>query len=106
MIKTIIATSVALLSGAAAIAAPVDPGFNATQITRGGAFAIRSCSGTDVCYNETRSFFSRFGNASRDKVVQVKCDRRYPANTRRAEIAEEFCPLAASGELAPAPFLL
>ena len=105
MIKTLLATSFALLSGAAAFAYPIDPGFTATQVRRGGAYAIRSCSDTDVCYNETRSIISRFGNASADKVVQVNCDRRQVSGTRRAEIAEEFCPLAASGELAPAPFL-
>ena len=116
MLKTVIAASAALLAGGASIAAPVDPGFSQGTITRGDAFAIRSCGDAygpreDVCYNQTTSGevfpFSRGVGieVTRNRVVRVDCDRRHVGSSTRAEIGREFCPAVEAGTLAPAPFL-
>ena len=107
----------ALLAASPVTAFQVDPGFSQGTITRGPAFAIRSCAReaygpfVDVCYNETISGewfpFSRgIGlDYERSRVRQVACDRPYVEGTRRGDIATEFCPLVDAGVLAPAPFL-
>lgn len=96
-----------------AISAPassqvVDSGFNATQlqIDRGAPYAIRSCqrefggSFSDVCYNQVTNSMLWLGplpsplTRSKERVVQVKCDRRvdYNAGSTRGKIAAEYCP--------------
>ena len=89
---------------------PVDSGFGQNSISRGDAFAIRSCQKemggafTDVCYNQVTSSLYWLGPlptpVSRDKerVVQVNCDRRvsYKAGSTRAEVASEYCPKVGS----------
>ena len=111
MIKSILAASAALLAGSAAIATP--------SVTRGEAFAVRSCPvngvyGNHVCYNERReavvSFFGLLNyplinHSTGDKVIRVDCTKPQVKGTRRAEVAEAYCPLAQAGWLPSAPFL-
>ena len=106
----------ALLAAAPVSAVQVDPAFSQGQITRGPAYAIRSCGDAygprvDVCYNEAITGevfpFSRGVGleVERYRTVRVACDRRHAEGTRRGSIAREFCPQVAAGTLAPAPFL-
>tara|TARA_B100000530_G_scaffold299105_1_gene219224 strand:+ start:245 stop:547 length:303 start_codon:yes stop_codon:yes gene_type:complete len=77
------------------------------SVTRGEAFAIRSCPiegdmSRGVCYNQETEWevlglrvpFS----GSRERVIEIDCDRRVVR-----PIGKEFCPVRA--ELAPATFL-
>ena len=116
MFKSILAATAAVVAGGAAFAAPVDPGFGASTIVRGEAYAIRSCGDAygpreDVCYNqdtdgEVFPLSRGIGiTVDRTRVVRVDCDARHARNTTRGEVAAEFCPAVEAGTLAPAPFL-
>ena len=84
----------------------VDSGFGQNSISRGDAFAIRSCQKemgggfTDVCYNQVTSSLFWLGplptpvSRNKERVVQVNCDRRvsYKAGSTRAEVASKYCP--------------
>ena len=116
MFKSILATSVALICGGSAAAVPLDPAFGVGSISRGEAYAIRSCGDAygprvDVCYNQDTSGqvfpFSRGVGLTieRTRVVRVACDRRHAADTTRGEVAAAYCPQVEAGTLAPAPFL-
>ena len=107
----------ALLAASPVNAQGVDPGFSQSTINRGPAYAIRSCAReaygpfVDVCYNEVISGewfpFSRGVGLDYERYAtrQVACDRPHSLDTRRGQIAAEFCPLVDAGVLAPAPFL-
>ena len=109
-----------LISASPAVATPVDPGFSQGQVTRGSAFAIRSCRigfggpMLGVCYNQITSGevfpFSRGVGLeiNRERLVQTDCRTRiaYPSGSTRGAVVNEFCPQVIQGTLAPAPFLL
>ena len=111
MLKSFLAASAALLTGSVALASP--------QATRSEAFAVRACPvngvyGTHICYNEKReatiSFFGLLNwplinHSTGDKVIRVDCTKPQVKGTRRAEIAEVYCPLNSVGLLKPAPFI-
>ena len=118
MFKSILAASAALIAGGSAFAAPVDPGFGQNTIVRGDAYAIRSCGDaygprTDVCYNQATTGevfpFSRgIGlEVTRYRTVRVNCAADFDRSDKstRGQVATEYCPQAAAGTLAPAPFL-
>ena len=108
----------AALLAATPVNAVVDPGFSQSTINRGPAYAIRACAReaygpfVDVCYNEVISGewfpFSRGVGLDYERYAtrQVACDRPHSLDTRRGQIAAEFCPLVDAGVLAPAPFLM
>jgi len=104
----------ALMAASPAMAGRVDPGFSQSYITRGDAYAIRSCGDAygireDVCYNQVTSGVIDLRGIgidfSRSRVVRVDCDRRHGGKTTRGAVAREFCPQVEAGTLAPAPFL-
>ena len=106
----------ALIAATPVSALQVDPGFSQGTITRGPAYAIRSCGDAygprvDVCYNEalTGEVFPLSRGVGleveRYRTVRVACDRPHAEGTRRGDIAAEFCPAVDAGTLAPAPFL-
>ena len=119
MIKSILAASVALVAGSSAIAAPVYIG-PSVDISRGDAFAIRSCGDAygafdSVCYNQTTtSTLSIFDvpvapiTRTVERVHRVRCDVPVDRNdkTTRGQVALEFCPAVNAGVLNPAPFLM
>ena len=108
MIKQLIAAG-AVFASTAAIAAPN------VVLTRGDAFAIRSCpiNGelVGLCYNQaynlsgTERTADQLVNVSTERVVELNCERPHAAKTERGELAAEFCPQVLDGSLAPAPFL-
>ena len=108
MIKQIIAAG-AVFASTAAIAAPN------VVLTRGDAFAIRSCpingEYVGLCYNQaynlsgTRRTADQLVNVSTERVVELNCERRHSAKTERGKLAAEFCPQVLDGTLAPAAFL-
>jgi len=119
IIKSICAASVVALSATSAVAAPVLA--PSTDISRGGAYAIRACSQeaygelNSVCYNEvTEGSISLFEvplapiSWSNERVRRVSCESLIPRSdkTTRGAVAREFCPQVDAGTLAPAPFLL
>jgi len=116
IIKSIAAASAVALSATASFATPVDPGFGQVpvSINRAGAASIRACSETfdgpysAVCYNQVTGLQVGPLDFSKENVVRVSCDRRFPRTdkTTRGQIAREFCPQVEAGTLAPAPFLL
>ena len=116
IIKTLAAASAAALTATASIAAPVDPGFSQVPVTvnRAGAASIRACATefggdyTAVCYNQVTGLRVGPVDFSKENVVRVSCDRRFPRTdkTTRGQVAREFCPQVEAGTLAPAPFLL
>ena len=106
----------ALIAASPAMAGRVDPGFSQGLITRGDAFAIRSCGDAygvrnDVCYGQRTTGevfpFSRSVGIEVDRyhTVRVNCARRHTEKTTRGAVAREFCPQVEAGTLAPAPFL-
>mgnify|MGYP001315222825 CR=1 FL=1 len=118
MIKSILLTSAAILAGGSALAAPLDPAFAQGQITRGEAYAIRSCGDAygpkdDVCYNQNTTgevFPLSRGiglTVDRTRVVRINCSIGVDRSdkTTRGQVATEYCPQVAAGTLAPAPFL-
>ena len=114
MIKTILATSAALLSGTAAIVAPVDPGFGQTPVSVDrDVYSIRACRQSvdgafdSVCYNQAREISVGALTFSSERVNRINCVTRQnlPEGSIAGQIQREYCPLVISGELAPAPFL-
>ena len=100
MIKSILAASAVLFAATPVVAADF-------SLSRGEAFAIRSCSidgdmSRGVCYNQETEWevlglrvpFS----GSRERVIEIDCEGRVVRS-----IGKEFCPVRA--ELSPAPFL-
>ena len=105
MIKQLIAAG-AVFASTAAIAAPN------LEVTRGEAFAIRSCpingEFVGLCYNQAWDVIGteyELVNISTERVVQLNCERPHSTQTKRGELAAEFCPQVLDGSLAPAPFL-
>lgn len=108
MIKQLIAAG-AVFASTAAIAAPN------VVLTRGDAFAIRSCpidgEYIGLCYNQaynlsgTSRTADQLVNVSTERVVELNCERRHAAKTQRGALAAEFCPQVLDGTLAPASFL-
>jgi hypothetical protein len=106
----------ALAVPAASVASQVDPGFSQVPVTinRAGATSIRACTEefggayTAVCYNQVTGLQVGPLDFSKENVVRVVCDRRFPRTdkTTRGQVASEFCPQVDAGVLAPAPFLL
>ena len=106
----------ALAVPAASVARQVDPGFGQVPVTvnRAGAASIRACATefggdyTAVCYNQVTGLQVGRLDFTKENVVRVSCDRRFPRTdkTTRSKVAREFCPLVNAGVLAPAPFLL
>ena len=114
--KSLALIPAALIAATPVSAFQVDPGFGQGTITRGPAYAIRSCGDAygprvDVCYNEALTGevfpFSRGVGleVERYRTVRVSCDRPQAEGSRRGAIAREFCPAVDAGTLAPAPFL-
>ena len=119
MIKSVLATSVALVAGGSAFAAPnyIGPSID---ITRGDAFAIRSCGDAygaldSVCYNQTTTTALSIFDVpvapiyrTVTRTVRVKCDTEFDRSdkTTRGQVAAEFCPQVEAGALDPAPFLM
>ena len=92
---------------AAAVMMAASPAAAQLNISRGEAFAIRSCPiegdmSRGVCYNQVTDWelvglevpFS----GQRERVIEIDCEGRVVRS-----IGKEFCPVR--GELAPAPFL-
>ena len=83
-------------------------------VNRAGAASIRACatefSGSydAVCYNQVTGLLIGPVDFTKENVVRVSCDRRFPRTdkTTRGQVAREFCPQVEAGSLAPAPFLL
>jgi len=106
----------ALAVPAASVARQVDPGFSQVPVTvnRAGAASIRACATefggayTAVCYNQVTGLQVGPVDFSKENVVRVSCDPRFPRTdkTTRGQVAREFCPQVEAGTLAPAPFLL
>ena len=119
MKRALLLAAAAATFASPALARPVDPGFNATQvqISRDAPYSIRQCKtngqwGTHVCYNQGRSTtisvagilptpFTR----SAERIVRVDCRSRVllPPNSIKGQVAAEYCPQMPG--LAPAPFL-
>ena len=100
MIKSILAASAVLFAAAPVVAADLN-------VSRGEAFAIRSCPidgdmSRGVCYNQVTEWevlglkvpFS----GETERVIEIDCDRRVVR-----ELGKQLCPVRA--ELSPAPFL-
>ena len=116
MFKSILAAAAVLATGGASLASPVDAGFGQNTVVRGDAYAIRACGDaygprTDVCYSQSTTgevfpFSRSIGiEVDRYRTVRVSCDAPRVGGTTRGNIALEYCPQAADGSLAPAPFL-
>ena len=104
--KSIIAAGILLASAPAAMA----------DLSREEPFAIRACGDayaerTDVCYGQrvTGEVFPlqrEVGlEVDRYRTVRVNCDLPRVGGTVRGDVAVRYCPAAADGTLAPAPFL-
>ena len=106
----------ALAVPAVSVARGVDPGFGQVPVTvnRAGAASIRACATefngayNAVCYNQVTGLKIGRVDFTKENVVRVSCDRRFPRTnkTTRGRIGSEFCPQVEAGTLAPAPFLL
>ena len=83
-------------------------------VNRAGAASIRACSTKQigardaVCYNQVTGIQIGSLDITKENVVRVSCDSRFPRTNEsvRAQVAREFCPQVDAGTLAPAPFLL
>ena len=100
MIKSILAASAVMFAAAPVVAADF-------SVSRGEAFAIRSCPiegdmSRGVCYNQETEWevlglkvpFS----GSRERVIEIDCEGRV-----LRQIGKDYCPFRS--ELEPAPFL-
>ena len=95
-------------------ATPINASTDVTvTVDRDEAFAIRSCAEefggpfTAVCYNQINTLTVGPFSRSKERVVRVPCDRRFPRTDRstRGVIASNYCPQVTAGTLPPAPFL-